>query len=38
MPVKDWFTKMFEKLNIGKDKEEGKHELLKGDSYIPPKP
>jgi hypothetical protein len=39
MPVKDWFTKMFEKLNIGKDKsEEGKHELLKGDNYIPPKP
>ena len=38
MPVKDWFTKMFEKLNIGKDKEEGRHELLKGDSYIPPKP
>ena len=30
---------MFEKLNIGKDKgEEGKHELLKGDNYIPPKP
>ena len=39
MPVKDWFTKMFEKLNIGKDKgEEGKHELLKGDNYTPPKP
>ena len=38
MPVKDWFNKMFEKLNIGKDKEESKHELLKGDNYIPPKP
>ena len=38
MPVKDWFTKMFEKLNIGKDKEESKHELLKGNNYIPPKP
>jgi len=38
MPVKDWINKMFEKLNIGKDKEEDKHELLQGDSYIPPKP
>jgi len=38
MPVKDWFNKMFEKLNIGKDKEESKHELLKGANYIPPKP
>ena len=38
MPVKDWFNKMFEKLGIGKDKEEGKHELLKGDNYYPPKP
>jgi hypothetical protein len=38
MPVKDWFNKMFEKLNIGKDKEEGRNELLKGDNYIPPKP
>ena len=39
MPVKDWFGKMFEKLNIGKDKgEEDKHELLKGDNYTPPKP
>lgn len=38
MPVKDWFGKMFEKLNIGKDKEESKHELLKGDNYTPPKP
>jgi len=38
MPVKDWFNKMFEKLGIGKDKEEGKHELLKGTDYIPPKP
>ena len=38
MPVKDWFNKMFEKLNIGRDKGEGKHELLKGDNYIPPKP
>jgi len=38
MPVKDWFIKMFEKLNIGKDKEESKHELLKGNNYIPPKP
>jgi len=38
MPVKDWFTKMFEKLNINKDKEESKHELLKGDNYTPPKP
>ena len=38
MPVKDWFNKMFEKLNIGRDKEESKHELLKGDNYIPPKP
>ena len=38
MPVKDWFTKMFEKLNIGKGEPESKHELLKGDNYIPPKP
>jgi len=38
MPVKDWFTKMFEKLNIGKEEPEGKHELLKGDNYTPPKP
>ena len=38
MPVKDWFTKMFEKLNIGKEESESKHELLKGDNYIPPKP
>ena len=38
MPVKDWFTKMFEKLNIGKEEPESKHELLKGDNYIPPKP
>ena len=38
MSVKDWFTKMFEKLNIGKGEPESKHELLKGDNYIPPKP
>ena len=39
MPVKDWFNKMFEKLNIGKDQQgENKHELLKGTDYIPPKP
>jgi len=38
MPVKDWFMKMFEKLNIGKEEPESKHELLKGDSYTPPKP
>ena len=38
MPVKDWFTKMFDKLNIGKEEPESKHELLKGDNYIPPKP
>ena len=38
MPVKDWFMKMFEKLNIGKEEPESKHELLKGDNYIPPKP
>jgi len=38
MPVKDWFSTMIGKLGIGKDKEESKHELLKGDNYIPPKP
>ena len=38
MPVKDWFSTMIGKLGIGKDKEENKHELLKGDNYIPPKP
>ena len=38
MSVKDWFTKMFEKLNIGKGEPESKHELLNGDNYIPPNP
>ena len=39
MPVKEWFSRMIGKLGIGKDQqEESKHELLKGDSYIPPKP
>ena len=39
MPVKEWFSRMIGKLGIGKDQqEESKHELLKGNNYIPPKP
>lgn len=39
MPVKDWFNKMFKKLGTSRDQQEdSKHELLKGNTYIPPKP
>ena len=37
MNVKDWFSKMFERLGSGKEKPKGKEtELLKGSDYYPP--
>ena len=37
MNVKDWFSKMFERLGSGKEEPKGKEtELLKGSDYYPP--
>ena len=39
MNVKDWFSKMFERLKLGKEEPKGKEtELLKGSDYYPPQP
>jgi len=39
MNVKDWFSKMFERLGLRKEEPKGKEtELLKGSDYYPPQP
>ena len=38
MNVKDWFSKMFERLQSKKEPKAKETELLKGSSYIPPQP
>ena len=39
MNVKDWFSKMFERLKLGKEEPKGKEtELLKDSDYYPPQP
>ena len=36
--VKDWLSKMYEKLGLKKEPEGKETELLKGSNYYPPKP
>jgi hypothetical protein len=38
MNVKDWFSKMFERLGLKKEPKEKETELLKGSDYYPPQP
>jgi len=38
MNVKDWFSKMFERLQSKKEPKVKETELLKGSNYIPPQP
>ena len=38
MNVKDWFSKMFERLQSKKEPKIKETELLKGSNYIPPQP
>ena len=38
MNVKDWFSKMYERLGLKKEPKEKETELLKGSNYYPPQP
>ena len=38
MNVKDWFSKMYERLGLKKEPKGKETELLKGSNYYPPKP
>ena len=38
MNVKDWFSKMYERLGLKKEPKEKETELLKGSDYYPPQP
>ena len=38
MNVRDWFSKMYEKLGLKKEPKEKETELLKGSDYYPPQP
>jgi hypothetical protein len=38
MNVRDWFSKMYERLGLKKEPKEKETELLKGSNYYPPEP
>ena len=38
MNVKDWFSKMYERLGLKKEPKKKETELLKGSDYYPPQP